>query len=41
MFRETATYYAKDQYGIKAAHMTDPTLTKILDLIERSSSKSN
>ena len=37
MFRETATYYAKDQYGITSHHMTDPTLTKILDLIERSS----
>lgn len=40
MFRETPTYYAKDQYGIVEEHLTDPTLTKILDLIERSSQKS-
>lgn len=40
MFRETATYYAKDQYGIKEEHLTDPTLTKILDLIERNSQES-
>lgn len=37
MFRETPQYYAKDQYGITVDHLTDPTLTKILDLIERSS----
>jgi len=40
LFRETPTYYAKDQYGIPVEHMTDPTLTKILDLLERSTSKS-
>ena len=37
LFRETNLYYAKDQYGISEEHMTDPTLTKIMDLIERSS----
>jgi hypothetical protein len=41
LFRETPTYYAKDQYGIPVEHMTDPTLGKILDLIERSSQTSN
>lgn len=40
LFRATPVYYAKDQYGIPEEHLTDPTLTKILDLIERSSPKS-
>jgi hypothetical protein len=36
LFRQTPTYYAKDQYGIQVEHLTDPTLGKILDLIEKS-----
>lgn len=36
MFAETPTYYAKDQYALGVIHMTNPTLGKVLDLIERS-----
>lgn len=35
-FKETPQYYAKDQYGIGVTHMTNPTVGKILDLIEQS-----
>lgn len=36
LFRETLQYYAKDQYGIKVDHLTDPTMSKVADLIEQS-----
>lgn len=35
-FRETPQYYAKDQYGISVSHLTNPTMGKILDLIDQS-----
>jgi len=38
-FSETSKYYAKEQYGLAADfinHLTDPTMGKILDLLERS-----
>ena len=35
-FKETPQYYAKDQYGITVSHLTDPTIGKILDLIDQS-----
>lgn len=35
-FRETATYYAKDQYNLGVNHIVDPTMEKIMDLLERS-----
>lgn len=38
-FNETLSYYGKDQSGIPVKHLTDPTFTKILDLLERSKVK--
>lgn len=35
-FKETPQYYAKDQYGISVQHITNPTISKILDLIDQS-----
>ena len=36
LFKETLGYYAKEQYGFVAPHVTDPTILKIMDLVERS-----
>lgn len=36
-FKDTVLYYAKDQYYLQTEHMIDPTLTKIVDLMEQSS----
>ena len=38
LFRETHQYYGKDQYGMSRYHITDPTMTRIMDLLERSNS---
>jgi hypothetical protein len=35
-FKETPQYYAKDQMGIGVPHMTNPSIGKILDLIDQS-----
>lgn len=35
-FNETMAYYGKDQYALGVRHMTNPTMTKIMDLIEQS-----
>ena len=40
-FKETPQYYAKDQYGISVSHMTNPTIGKILDLIDQSRNEPN
>jgi len=34
MFRETATYYAKNQYNVGVEHLVDPIMSDIMDLIE-------
>jgi len=38
-FKETPTYYAKDQYHMPVTHVTNPTIGKILDLIDQSKSE--
>jgi hypothetical protein len=40
-FKETPQYYAKDQYGIAVDHLTNPTIGKILDLIDQSRNKTS
>jgi len=39
LFRETKTYYGKDQCGMSRHHVTDPTLTKIMDLLSGASTQ--
>lgn len=34
LFRPTGKYVAKDQYGCMGAYMADPTMSKLLDLLE-------
>jgi len=36
LVHETVNYYGKDQHGMNIQHMCDPTMAKIMDLIERS-----
>ncbi len=36
LFRPSGKYVAKDQYGCMGAYMADPTMTKMLDLLEAS-----
>jgi hypothetical protein len=33
IFKQSANYQAKDQYGVLGAYMTDPSIPKIMDLI--------
>lgn len=35
LFKPSGNYVAKDQYGMGVNYMADPTITKILDLIDR------
>jgi hypothetical protein len=37
LFEETTSYYCKDQYGLGVDHLCNPTLGRILDLIEQGS----
>jgi hypothetical protein len=41
LLKETTQYYAKDQYGVLTDHICDPTMAKVVDLIEQSGQPNN